>query len=631
MTDAVAIGIDLGTTYSCVAVYRNQNVEIIANELGERTTPSYVAFKGNERLVGKGAKNQAAQNHTNTIFDAKRLIGRQFSDPEVQSDKAHWPFTLIADEAGKPQIQVDYMGKRETFSPEQISAFVLMAMKKTAENFLGQEVKDAVVTVPAYFNDAQRAATKVAGQIAGLTVHRIINEPTAAAIAYGLKEDDEATILIFDLGGGTFDVSLLTIDNGLFEVKGTAGDTHLGGEDFDSRLVEFFVKQFKRKHRIDISSNDRALRRLRTAAERAKRTLSSKTSATVEIESLAEGVDFKTSITRARFENLCKDYFQGCLRPVMQVLQDTNTPREAVDEVIMVGGSTRIPKVRELISQFFGNKELNHSINPDEAVAHGAAVQAAILMGIEDEKLGDLLLMDVAPLSLGIAGHDGMMKVIIPRNSPIPTNKKEKFSTSLDNQTAVMVQVYEGERPQVQYNHLLGKFVLGDIPPAPSGVPQIIVTFDLDADGLLNVTASEKSSGTSKKITITNDQGRLNQDEIKKMIADAARFKAEDDKVAKVAAVKAKLSQFIGHIGRVLKDPKYKEALSDEDRKSLTTNGGNAIKWFKSSGQSADADAYVKQLKDLAAVAVPILKATEKKYRDGLTKSAGSGGDDDMD
>mmetsp|Transcript_54693 Transcript_54693/g.127944 ORF Transcript_54693/g.127944 Transcript_54693/m.127944 type:complete len:664 (-) Transcript_54693:39-2030(-) len=616
-----SIGIDLGTTYSCVGIYKDGEVQIIANDQGNRTTPSYVAWTEDERLMGDAAKNQVSSNPTNTVFDAKRLIGRKFADPIVQADIKLWPFTVVSDGSAddKPIIEVWYQNVKKRFHPEEVSSMVLTKMKQTAEAYLGQRVRDAVVTVPAYFNDSQRQATKDAGGIAGLNVQRIVNEPTAAAIAYGLdqKKDkaEEQNILIFDMGGGTFDVSILSIQDGVFEVKATAGDPHLGGEDFDNRLLSHCIADFRRKFQSDPTRNQKAIRRLRTQCERAKRQLSTATSANIEIDALHEGNDFNIRISRAKFEELCGDYFKKAMDPVALCLQDSGLPKSKIQEVVMVGGSTRIPKVQQLISEYFNGKELCKSINPDEAVAYGAAVQAAIVSGTGDADVSNMLLLDVAPLSLGIETAGGMMQKLIERNSTIPTNKSQDFTTTEDYQDYVEIKVYEGERAMVKDNNYLGKFTLLGLPRVLRGVPKIQVTFTIDSNGILEVAAEDVKSHNKSKIQIENEKGRLSQAAIEKMLAEADKHKGEDSLAQGEIIAKEALKAYMARTYKALDDIDSEKILQ-RDRDRLLTKLGGVETWLKFGSAKAQKEDYENKQKELEAAMNTIMMRINRTETD---------------
>jgi heat shock protein 5 len=622
--DGPVIGIDLGTTYSCVGIFKNGRVEIIPNEFGNRITPSFVAFTDEERLVGEAAKNQALIDPKRSIYVVKRLMGRKFDDNEVQRDIKWLPYDVVS-KGGKPYVSVDTGAGVKTLSPEEVSSMVLLKMKAIAENYLGQEVKYAVITVPAYFNDAQRQATKDAGTISGMEVLRIINEPSAAAIAYGLdKKQGEKNVIVFDLGGGTFDVSLLTIDNGVFEVMATSGDTHLGGEDFDQRLTDHFAKVFKKKHSVDVRTDVRALQKLKSEVEKAKRDLSSVLQVKISIEGLMDGIDFEETITRARFEELCADLFKKTLVPVQTVMDDSGFKKSEIDEIVLVGGSTRIPKVQQLIKEFFNGKEPNRGINPDEAVAYGAAVQGGILGGQATEETKDLLFIDVTPLTLGIETVGGVMTKIITRGSTIPSKKTQTFTTYQDQQSTVTIAVYEGERALVKDNHMLGKFDLNGIPPAPRGVPQIDVTFEIDENSILTVSAHEKGTDQKETINITNDKGRLTKEEIEAMVADAEKFADADKAIKEKIDARHQLENYIYQMRNTIEDKdKLADKIDDDDKSTIADALSEAQDWL-SSNDDAEAEDLEEHFKEVQSICDPIIA---KVYQ--ASGGQGQGGDDD--
>jgi heat shock protein 5 len=613
--DEPIIGIDLGTTYSAVGTWKNGGVEIIANEMGNRITPSVVGFTEEDRLVGDGARTQQPTNPKNTIFAIKRLIGKKFDDLEVQRDMQLLPYKIVEDKAtGACKAQVTYKGDIKQYSPEEVSAMILTKMKSVAEAYLGQEVKKAVVTCPAYFNDGQRMATKDAGTIAGLEVLRIINEPTAAAIAYGLNKKGERHIMVFDLGGGTFDVSLLSIDDGFFEVVATAGDTHLGGEDFDTRLLKFFMSQLKKKQGVDIRDDAKATARLKRACENAKRQLSNQPEARVEVDNIAEGVDFSEKITRAKFEELCMDLFKKTLDPVKDVLKQGKMEPKDVNDVVLVGGSTRIPKVQQLLKEFFSGKEPNKGINPDEAVAYGATVQAAVLTG-KDEVENKVLLVDVCALSMGIETVGGIMTKLIERNTPIPAKKSKTFSTNAENQATLLIQVFEGERAKTKDNRMLGKFELNGIPPAPRGKPKIEVTFEIDENGILQVSAKDKEAGISEQITITKDKGSLSPEEIERMVKEAEDFAIEDKKIKEKMEERVALETFAYALRQQINDEeRLANKMDEEDKSKIDAAVQEVLDWMDANSDP-EAEECREKYKLLESTAKPIIEQIYMKEK----------------
>jgi heat shock protein 1/8 len=617
------IGLDLGTTYSCVAYYNPQSssVEIIANDQGNRITPSYVAFTETERLVGNAAKNQASRNIENTIYDIKRLMGRTFDDPVVQEEIKRLPYKVV-NRNNKPVVQVMYKHEQKEYTPEQISAMIIEYMTTQAENYLGKKIKNIVITVPSYFTDAQRQATKDAGAICKMNVLRIINEPTAASLCYGLGKTSETRVLIFDTGGGTMDATLLEIDNGAFEVLSTSGDGHLGGEDFDQRMVDHFVQEFKRKNNKDISKNQKALSRLKTACQSAKHTLSASATAAVEIDSLQDGVDFNSSITRARFNDLCADLFQKCLDPVEKCLKDAGASKDSIHEVVLVGGSTRVPKLQQMLRDYFNGKELNNSVNPDEAVAYGASIQANILSGETTTQTQGIILLDVCPLTLGIETNGQIMTPMIPRNSTIPIDKKQTFSTFSNNQTAVTIKIMEGERKFTKDCNLLGEFTLSGIPPAPRGVPQIEIKYSVSADGLLTVTATESSGGKTQSLAVDSNKSKLSKQDIERMVSEADKFKEDDEKKGALFEAKSKLESYAYHVKNTADDEKFKEVITVDERKLINEEADKTLQWLEHNGSSCELDEIESHKTELEKIVGPIVAR--------VSQQGGVGGMPDM-